>query len=131
MAFNSVLGVLVKSVTHSWQPAVYENWLAAAPVVALGAPLGVFIVEYAGRKATLWLVAALCLGQFVWTCHAERDALGVEGLVGAIVALGAFVVMFEWLRALGSRMINSHLERLELERFKATGQPVIEVAGVP
>src|SRR5690606_910696 len=35
MAFNSVYGVLIKTLTDSWQPGVYDNWLAAAPVVVL------------------------------------------------------------------------------------------------
>ncbi len=45
MGFSSALGVLMKHLTTGLQPGVYENWLAAAPVVALGAPLGVFVVN--------------------------------------------------------------------------------------
>lgn len=50
MGFTSVVGVVTKILSTGLQPSVYENWLAAAPVVALGAPLGVFLVNVVGRK---------------------------------------------------------------------------------
>lgn len=113
MAFNSVLGVAIKSTTQDWQPGVYENWLAAAPIVALGAPLGVFVVQYIGRKSTLLVVAALCIGQFVWTCYAEQQALGLTGIAAAISAVLLFLLVFEWLRALGINLIDKQLRRIE------------------
>ncbi len=111
MAFASLCGVLVKSVTQSWQPGVYENWLAAAPVVALGAPLGVFIVELIGRKPTLLVVAFLCVGQFVWTCFAEWDNLGLAGVGLAVGALCLCLVGFERLRAWGAVLVGENEER--------------------
>ncbi len=105
MAAASAYGVLIKSITHSWQPGVYENWLAAAPVVALGAPLGVFIVERIGRKPILLIVAALCVGQFVWTCFAERQALGFMGIALAILALCFCLWVFERLRRWGRSLV--------------------------
>lgn len=116
MAINSVIGVLVKSVTHSWQPGVYENWLAAAPVVALGAPLGVFIVDYIGRKPTLFVVATLCIGQFIWTCYAEKSALGLGGIATALVAVLIFLGVFELLRKAGIRLVDKNQQRLALQR---------------
>lgn len=107
MAFTSLVGVAVKSVSGDWQPGVFGNWLAAAPVVALGAPLGVFVVSVMGRSPTLLVVAVLCIGQFVWTCSVERSTLGVSGIVMAVLALGACLAVFEWLRALGARMARS------------------------
>lgn len=111
MAFASLCGVLVKSVTQSWQPGVYENWLAAAPVVALGAPLGVFIVELIGRKPTLLVVAFLCVGQFVWTCFAEWDNLGLSGVGLAVGALCLCLVGFERLRAWGAVLVGENEKR--------------------
>lgn len=116
MAINSVLGVFVKSVTHTWQPGVYENWLAAAPVVALGAPLGVFIVDYIGRKPTLLVVATLCIGQFIWTCYAESAALGPGGIAVALVALVIFLGVFEFLRKAGIKLVDKNQQRLALQR---------------
>ncbi|USD20627.1 sulfite exporter TauE/SafE family protein [Microbulbifer variabilis] len=103
MAFCSVLGVLVKSLAGDWQPGVFGNWLAAAPVVALGAPLGVFVVSLLGRKPTLLIVALLCVVQLVWICASERQAL--SGLGGPLVLLALLLCLlgFEWLRVLGLR----------------------------
>jgi len=53
MAFTSVIGMVTKWLFAEVQPGVFENWLAAAPIVALGAPLGAFIVTRIGRKPTL------------------------------------------------------------------------------
>ena len=117
MAAMSLYGSLIKTVTGTWQPGVYENWLAAAPVVALGAPLGVFIVERIGRKPTLLVVAVLCVGQFVWTCFVERDLLKVGGILLACVAVVACLWVFEGLRFWGNRLArgldvdpNAHLD---------------------
>lgn len=107
MAFTSVYGVLIKSVTGSWEPGVYENWLAAAPVVALGAPMGAFVVARLRRKPTLLVVAALCVGQFIWTCFVEQHTLGFSGIVLALLAVGACLAMLEKLRALGHAFSGS------------------------
>ena len=106
MAMNSVYGVIIKSALGSWQEGVYENWLAAAPVVALGAPLGVFIVGLIGRKPTLLVVAALCVGQFIWTCFSEYRALGALGVIGAVAAVGVCLLDFERLRTWGAALVG-------------------------
>ncbi len=106
MAFTSILGIVVKNLTTGLQPGVYENWLAAAPVVCLGAPLGAFMVGLIGRKPTLLFVAVLCVGQFVWTCYAERSAMGIGGLIGALAAVGACLLGFEKLRAWGAVLVG-------------------------
>jgi uncharacterized membrane protein YfcA len=107
MALASLYGVAIKSLTHSWQPGVYENWLAAAPVVALGAPLGVFIVDRLGRKPILLIVAALCVGQFIWTCQAESEALGWGGIALSILALCFCLWVFERLRSWGQTLVSA------------------------
>ena len=106
MGFSSALGVAIKSLTTGLQPGVYENWLAAAPIVALGAPLGVFVVNLVGRKPTLLFVAILCVGQFVWTCSMERAALGFWGLIASVAAIGACLFGFERLRAWGAVLVD-------------------------
>jgi uncharacterized protein len=118
MGFTSVVGVVTKNLSTGLQPNVYENWLAAAPVVALGAPLGVFVVNLVGRKPTLLFVALLCVGQFIWTCYAERAALGFLGLVMALAAVGLCLVGFEKLRTWGGVLVGEakakHRARLAL-----------------
>ncbi len=106
MGFTSVVGIVTKNLSTGLQPNVYENWLAAAPVVALGAPLGVYVVNLVGRKPTLLFVAVLCVGQFVWTCNTERSALGLSGLVLALGAVGLCLLGFERLRAWGAVLVG-------------------------
>lgn len=106
MGFTPLVGVGFKTMTTGLEPGVFEHWLAAAPVVALGAPLGVFIVSFIGRKPTLLVVAGLCVGQFVWTCYHERVALGWSGVAGCVVAVGAGLWGLEKLRAWGAVLVG-------------------------
>lgn len=115
MAFSSVLGITTKSLFTSVHPNVYENWLAAAPIVALGAPLGVFIVQLISRKPTLLFVAILCVGQFIWTCFVERTVLGVSGIAIALAAVIACLLVFEKFRAWGEVLAGKTLERKNVE----------------
>ncbi len=106
MAFTSVLGIVVKNLTTGLQPGAFENWLAAAPIVALGAPLGAFMVDLIGRKPTLLSVAVLCVGQFVWTCYAEWNALGFLGTLLALAVVGLALLGFERLRIWGGVLVG-------------------------
>ncbi len=107
MAFNSVLGVGIKlSVGDGLATGVYENWLAAAPVVALGAPLGVWIVDRIGRKPTLLVVATLCVGQFAWTLFSEQEMLGSMGIFWSVLAVAVCLFGFELLRQWGARLVG-------------------------
>jgi uncharacterized membrane protein YfcA len=124
MAFTSVVGVVVKSISGDWQPGVFGNWLAAAPVVALGAPLGVFVVSLMGRSPTLLVVAVLCVGQFIWTCYVERDVLGASGLVVALLAVGICLLGFEWLRRAGERFADTDATR----SIDAKGSGIVSMA---
>lgn len=104
MAFTSLVGIATKHLFTGVQPGVYENWLAAAPIVALGAPLGAFIVDKIGRRPTLLVVAVLCLVQFVWTMKEEWTSLG---WLGVAISLGAVAVLnggFEWLWRIGDKL---------------------------
>jgi len=91
MAFNAVYGIAIKLLVTGVEPGVYSNWLAAAPVVAVGAPLGAFVVGLIGRRPTLLFVAVLCVLQFGWACYHERATLGVAGMAGAAAAVAACV----------------------------------------
>jgi uncharacterized membrane protein YfcA len=104
MAFTSLVGIATKNLFTGVLPGVYENWLAAAPIVALGAPLGVFIVTKIGRKPTLYVVAVLCVVQFVWTMREEMDRLGWLGLGAAVIAVVLLNVFFEWLWRIGDKL---------------------------
>lgn len=101
MAYTSLLGLMITLSTTGLTPDVYENWLAAAPIVILGAPIGAVMVGIVDRRFTLRLVAALCLLQFAWAMYRERALLGTAGLLVSLVAVGACVMLFERLRAVG------------------------------
>ena len=86
------------------QPGVYENWLSAAPVVAVGAPLGAWVVSKVGRKPTLFIVSILCVLQFVWTCYHEWELLQLKGLLFALAGVLVFNIIFQQLHNLGDRL---------------------------
>lgn len=104
MSFTSLIGILTKHLFTGIQPGVFENWLAAAPIVALGAPLGVFIVAKIGRKPTLLFVAVLCVAQFLWTMQQEASRIGWGGVGLCAMAVAMFNVGFEWLWRVGDRL---------------------------
>ncbi len=106
MAYASVIGILTKIFFTGVQPGVFENWLAAAPIVALGAPLGVFAVALLGRKPTLIGVAVLCVGQLIWTLLREKEALGSVGIVVSLVAVLLCLFGFEKLRIWGAILVG-------------------------
>jgi uncharacterized protein len=119
MAYTSVVGVAVKSLATGFSPGVFENWLAAAPVVALGAPLGAYVVHLVGRQRTLVFVALLCLLQFFWTYQQSWDDLGVPGLMLGLVGLLIFNGIFHYLYRLGKILAadGRPVERLHLLDF--------------
>jgi uncharacterized protein len=109
MAFTSLVGistnVLLSQINpqlYRVDPEVFANWLAAAPVVALGAPFGVLIVNLISRTPTLVIVSVLCIGQFVWTIFRE----GVTGmtLAGAIIGVIVMNGIFQLLYRLGKNL---------------------------
>jgi len=108
MAFTSVVGVATQALLATQDPSVPllhpgvgGYWLAAAPVVVLGAPLGALAVSAIPRTGTLALVALLCLGQLAWICAQARLApAGIAWVVAAVLALGG---MLQLLHAQGRR----------------------------
>lgn len=105
MAINSLMGVLISGSMGRLSPEVFYNWLAAAPIVALGAPLGAMMMAIIPRTTTLFFVSVLCLLQFVWTCWQERLALGWWGLVAALGAVLLLNLGFHFLYRWGERLV--------------------------
>ncbi len=129
MAFGSLVGISTKALTSGVQPGVYENWLAAAPIVALGAPLGVFMVNLIGRKPTLYFVALLCVGQFIWTCYVESNALGTVGILCSIAAVGLMLWSFERLRIWGGHIVGEQQRKnADRARNESRATPRMEAA---
>ncbi len=104
MAFTSLIGVATQTVRGGLAPGTFENWLAAAPVVALGAPLGAVVVDKIGRTPTLYFVSVLCILQFVWTMLDGYDELRAVGVVLALLGVVIANLGFEGLFRLGKRL---------------------------
>jgi uncharacterized membrane protein YfcA len=113
MAFTSIVAICIKLAFGTMHPAVFGNWLSAAPVVALGAPLGALIVALIGRRVTLRVVAILCIGQFVWTMEQSYSEVGLVVVLGAIFAVAFFVAGFEWLWRIGDRLARREVRLSE------------------
>jgi len=108
MAFTSLVGIGFQSALGRVTPGVFEHWLAAAPIVILGAPLGVFVVNKIGREITLFMVSLLCLFQFAWTCQHEWAHLGWSGLAIACTAVGLFLLVLWGLYKLGAKQMAAY-----------------------
>jgi uncharacterized protein len=129
MAFASLVGIFSNYMLSRWNPSLYAidpevfaNWLAAAPVVALGAPFGAIVVNLISRTPTLIVVSLLCISQFVWTvvqeCTTTSAVLGA--LAGVIAVNGVFHVLYQWGR-------SQHVfEDLQLAQPATTANELLE-----
>lgn len=102
MACASLIGLVSHAALGQMSPAVFGHWLAAAPIVAVGAPLGAFMVTILPRAPTLLFVSVLCVGQFVWTV--VHEGVGGWRLAGALGGVAAFNVVFHALWVIGGRL---------------------------
>ncbi|WP_376696191.1 sulfite exporter TauE/SafE family protein [Wenzhouxiangella sp. EGI_FJ10305] len=95
MAFTSLIGIVTKLLLGGVAPGTYENWLAAAPIVAIGAPVGALVVSHVGRRSTLYLVSILCVAQLIGTLMREHDSLTAWTLAATLLAIIIFLVVFQ------------------------------------
>jgi len=67
MAFTSIVGIASMVIGRVELPeGLVVNWLTAAPIVLVGAPIGAMVVKVVPRKWVLVAVAALSLLPLVW-----------------------------------------------------------------
>jgi len=101
MAAASVQG----SALHLWigdlDSTVWYTWLAASPVVILGAPLGALFVSIIPRLGTLYFVSVLCLLQFGWALYEVSPSPAEWLLVAGNLTLAG--IGFAWLYQTGRR----------------------------
>lgn len=102
MATTSLVGVATHLALGDLDREVFGNWLAAAPIVALGAPLGAWAVTRIGRGPTLLTVSLLCLAQLAFTLWDQRVA-GVA-LVATVSAFALLLALFRLLYDQGRRL---------------------------
>ncbi len=112
MAFTSLVGLASSVILEQADPAryaispeVFYNWMAAAPIVALGAPFGAFIVSIVSRTPTLIFVSILCIGQFIWTCVDLRLPFTTIAIAsgGVVIANGVFHLLYRYGKRLAVR----------------------------
>jgi len=104
MAFTSLVGIATKLATGGVAPGTFENWVAAAPVVAVGAPLGALVVSRIGRRPTLLFVSVLCVAQFVWTVSHEWHSVPAWSLAAAFLGVVLFLLVFQEMYVYGRRL---------------------------
>ena len=104
MAFTSLVGVATKLATGGLMPGTFENRLAAAPDVALGAPLGALVVSRIGRRPTLLIVSVLCVLQFAWTVSHEWHSAPAWSLAAAFLGVALFLLVFQQMYVYGRRL---------------------------
>lgn len=98
MAFASLVGALNAASLGQIDSPVLAKWVAAAPVVLLGAPLGVLMMRLIPRGVTLVFVSVLCLAQFFWALtNVGLTWASVGGSVLAVLVLnGCFHLMYRY-----------------------------------
>jgi uncharacterized membrane protein YfcA len=117
MAFTSLIGIVTKLLLGSVQPGTFENWLAAAPIVAIGAPFGAMVVSKIGRRPTLLIVSVLCVLQFFWTLVHEKESLTLWNLGATLLGLVLFLLVFQEMYQHGYRLAR---------RQRSSATPVTE-----
>lgn len=119
MAYTSLLGIATQTLLAQTLPqrfalsdGLLQNWLVAAPVVAVGAPFGVVVVRLIPRAFTLLIVSALCVLQYAWTLWSQRAELStatIAGSVAALLALNlAFMLLYDWGKRREARSAVAH-----------------------
>ncbi len=95
-AVTSLMGIGLHALLGDIGHEVFYNWLAAAPIVIFGAPLGAYLVSVIPRIRTLYFVAFLCLAQFVWTLYQVSPSAGEWLFVAASLTFAGlcFLVLY-------------------------------------
>ena len=107
MTYTSLVGTLSHGLLGQMGGEIFGYWLAAAPVVAIGAPLGALMLLLIPRFFTLVFVSFLCLAQFVWIV--QHDHVRGSALLYAIGGVVAFNLLFLLLWMRGTRLSKQSL----------------------
>jgi len=96
LALSSLMGSALHLVIGDFDRALLYHWLASAPVVVLGAPLGAFLVNVIARVRTLYVVAVLCVLQFAWAVRAVSPSPAQWAFVAGtlLAAWVAFTLLY-------------------------------------
>lgn len=128
MAFTSLVGAGCSvGAAYCWPDSratllgVLPYWLAAAPIVAVGGPLGSLVSRFVPRHVLLGFVAIMCLAQYLWTCYQEN----IVGwfLFVVVVCVLVLNMILHSLFAFGRRSLPAEAESGPLEPNDSTGRP--------
>lgn len=110
MAFDSVVGSVTSAALNRLDAEVLHHWVAAAPVVLIGAPIGAYVLHLLPRGQTLIVVSVLCLAQLVWTLvDVDAGAFLWLMVLGVVLAMNAvFHLMYRWGRVLVPDRAEGH-----------------------
>lgn len=76
MAAVSIVAILIRALlVGGIDPVVYEMWLAAVPVVLLGAPLGNWLLQKMRKESMLLFLLLFNLWTFVWWSSRNFDMI--------------------------------------------------------
>jgi uncharacterized protein len=104
-ALTSLLAIAVHALMGDIGTEVFYNWLAAAPIVVLGAPLGTYLVSIIPRIRTLYFVSLLCVFQFIWTVSQVMPGIGEWIFVAASILVANLI--FHLLYRLGKDKLSA------------------------
>jgi uncharacterized membrane protein YfcA len=97
-ALCSIEGAALHAIVGDFDRETILNWLAAGPVVILGAPIGAWLTTRIPRKPVIGFVCFLCLLQFAFTLRQSAAAAREWRFVAAamLVTLGTLTVLYRF-----------------------------------
>ncbi len=101
MAINSIVGFSLHATLVHDVSAVWGYWLASVPVVAIGAPLGAFLVTRCSQNQLLVFILLLIAADFVTTALVVEYAPGVIKTIVTVATI--CLCTFSWMIYRGER----------------------------
>jgi hypothetical protein len=126
MACTSLLGLgtrMILGVTSPQEVSFLEEvlpyWLAAAPVVVLGGPVGTIVSRHIPRVVLLTLVSIMCVAQYAWTCLQQN--FNATQMFWATVAVGVLSLVLQLMFLFGQRALGQQSKLNSSHRLMPTG----------
>ena len=92
-ALASIEGAVLHVYLGDIDNQAFFNWLAAAPIVLFGAPLGAYLVSILPRMKVLYFVSGLCVFQFIWTLQQTAHSSTEWWFTAGAMAVAAVVLI--------------------------------------
>ena len=126
MACTSLLGLgtrLILGLTSSQEVSllaeVLPYWLAAAPVVVLGGPVGTIVSRHIPRVVLLTFVSILCVAQYAWTCLQQN--FNATQMFWATVSVGVLSLLLHFMFLHGQRALGQQIKLSSSDRLGPSG----------